>query len=284
MSLPSYTTVDTLATFQKDIEAKLKELTSFDARIPESNLWEAAQYSLFTPGKRLRPLLLLSTAFSFGVTTEKALLPACALEFIHTYSLIHDDLPCMDDDDFRRGQPSLHKRFDEATAVLTGDFLLTYAFDVLASSPLDSKMQVKLVQTLAKASGGHGMIGGQMLDIISESRSIDLDFLYRIHLGKTASLIQASVEMGAIIANVDPVTYIHLQAFGRNIGLAFQMNDDIQDAEESVEKTTAVSLLGLEGARERRNAYYNTALHHLKAISTPLELLEFLAEKMTFKS
>lgn len=231
---------------------------------PYSSLFEAALYSFNTGGKRLRPLLTLVTAEALNADLEASLTPACALEFVHTYSLIHDDLPCMDNDDFRRGKPTLHKVYPEGHAVLTGDFLLTHAFYLLAHAPhLSSDQKVRLTASLAQRAGGHGMIAGQVLDIAFTRKPLTLDLLQLVHQKKTADLITCALEFGAIIANVDEFTLKTLQQVGMHIGTAFQIVDDILDvtageqkhgktsgSDAANAKTTYVTLLGLEGSKE----------------------------------
>ncbi len=211
-----------------------------DRLLPDKTpLERAARYSLLAPGKRLRPKLVLMTAEMLGTSIEKALQPACALEMIHAYSLIHDDLPCMDDDDFRRGQPTLHKAYDEATAVLVGDFLLTYAFEVLADSPnLSAEQKIELIRVLSQAAGGNGMIGGQLLDI-QHKGSVE-----EMHEKKTAALFHAALRFGEIIAGVEDE---NLGAFGTQFGLLFQAVDDLLDEDHPLgqdeAKTSATRLL-----------------------------------------
>lgn len=230
---------------------------------PYQPVFEAARYSLFSSGKRIRPLLTLMTAEAFLAPIEKALAPACCLELIHTYSLIHDDLPCMDDDDFRRGKPTLHKVYPEGQAVLAGDLLLTYAFEVLSKSPHLTACQIlDMVRILAERSGGDGMIGGQSLDLLSEGKKISWDTLKAIHLGKTAALLSAALEIGGVIADVSPSIRSKLKLLGETIGLSFQIIDDVLDIEGKAnligkplmsdvenKKNTSVSLLGLERAK-----------------------------------
>ncbi len=230
---------------------------------PYAHVFEAARYSLFSSGKRIRPLLTLATAEAFRAPVEKALIPACCLELIHTYSLIHDDLPCMDDDDLRRGKPTLHKVYAEGQAVLAGDLLLTLAFETLSASPHLLPGQIlEMIKILAKRSGGEGMIGGQSLDLLSEGKDVSWDVLQQIHLGKTAALISAALEIGGIAAEVSPSTCRNLHHLGETIGLSFQIVDDILDIEGNADligkplmsdvenkKSTSVSLLGLARAK-----------------------------------
>ena len=193
-------------------------------------LHDAATYSLLAPGKRLRPKVAIQITEALGGSKEAALIPACALELIHCYSLIHDDLPCMDDDDFRRGKPSLHRAFPEAIAVLTGDYLLTKAFEIIAEAPLISDAQkIKLIQCLSKRSGAPGMIGGQVLDIEATGKNITPEHLDQIHHQKSADLLTAAALFGGIIADTDDETLHSLEQFGAAFGLAFQITDDLLD-------------------------------------------------------
>ena len=181
--------------------------------LPDKPAYEAARYALLSGGKRLRPKLVLMTVEALGGDVEEALIPAIALEMIHTYSLIHDDLPCMDDDDFRRGKPTVHRAFDEATAVLAGDLLLTHAFLILAKKP-------ELIAILAEASGAEGMIGGQLLDL-QQSQDID-----QLHALKTGALFRCALHFGALLGKADPKPFIQ---FGETFGLLFQALDDLDD-------------------------------------------------------
>ena len=178
---------------REKIDHQLQHLLLESDDLPYFPLFLAARYSLLSSGKRLRPMLVLAVCESFGIDQDHALIPACALEMIHTYSLIHDDLPCMDDDDLRRGQPTLHKVYPEWHALLTGDFLLTYAFELLSTAPLlDTHQKLDLIKSLAKHAGAHGMIGGQMIDLLSKEQTVDWKVLEQMHLGKTAGLIVAA--------------------------------------------------------------------------------------------
>lgn len=210
-----------------EINATLDSLVE-EKSLPHKLLYQAARYSLLSSGKRIRPQLTIGVGQMLGVPREHLLVPACALELIHTYSLIHDDLPAMDDDDFRRGKPSLHKAYGEAEAILAGDFLLTYAFEVIADAPyIDSSTKLRLIKTLAQASGGDGMVGGQLLDI---SKSSPHD---EINAKKTGALFQAAAEFGAIVAQVEEPIFKQLTLFGQKIGLLFQLCDDILDGEDT---------------------------------------------------
>lgn len=245
---------------------------------PYQHLFEAARYALLGAGKRIRPILTLATVEMLGGNIELALTPACTLEIVHTYSLIHDDLPCMDDDDFRRGKLTVHKRYSDGHAVLTGDYLLTYAFEILASYPhLPAEKKVKLIATLAKRIGADGMIGGQVMDVACEGKKISLDTLRLLHRNKTGALIMASVEFGGILANANELQMEHLRQFGESIGLAFQIVDDILDVTSSQakhgrmvasdvinEKSTYVTLLGLEQSQAYAQECYTKAVKSLK--------------------
>jgi geranylgeranyl diphosphate synthase type II len=267
------------------IDRTLEELIGKRTSEPHSKLFEAARYSLLSPGKRLRPLLTLATVKTFGTPIEKALIPACALEMVHTYSLIHDDLPCMDDDDMRRGKPTLHKVFPEGHAVLTGDYLLTYAFQLLSESPdLLAEQKLELVRILSQSAGGDGMVGGQIVDLEWEGKHIDWPLLQFMHIHKTAALITASLLFGAVIAQVDETDYLHLQSFGRNLGLAFQIVDDILDSHEETHKATSVTLLGPDKAQRYAEELYASALTSLSSLSKPAPDLRLLASKLIHRS
>lgn len=244
---------------------------------PYSLLYKAARYSLLGGGKRLRPVLTLATAEALGANEEQALSAACALEMVHVYSLIHDDLPCMDDDDFRRGKPSLHKAFNEGHAVLTGDYLLTRAFEVVANDPhLSADKKVRLIQQIASGAGCNGMIAGQVMDLDAEGKCIDLQMLQTIHHYKTGALIESSILCGAIVGEATVKEFDALRAFGRDLGLAFQIIDDVLDvtsgsakrgsvnaSDEVNGKTTYVTLLGVEPSQKRAEELFDRALSHL---------------------
>lgn len=245
------------------IEQELEKLVP-EGHSAHNILYSAARYSLLSGGKRIRPLLTLATAHLFNVEISKALAPACALEMIHTYSLIHDDLPCMDDDDFRRGKPSLHKAFSEAHAVLAGDFLLTYSFEVLATSlSLSPHQKIDLIQVIARAAGGEGMIGGQVLDI-AEARSVSLQ---ELHQKKTGALFTAAVQCGGIVANVSSEQFAILTRFGKHLGYLFQVVDDILDKEHGFSIQDAEETFGI-------------ALEELKQLPGDLSYLQALIGKI----
>jgi geranylgeranyl diphosphate synthase, type II len=275
------------------VDQRLNELVP-DCELSYNLLYKAARYSLIAPGKRLRPILALATVEALGGSFEAALSPACTLEMVHTYSLIHDDLPSMDDDDLRRGKPTLHKVYPEGQAILAGDFLLTFAFEVLAESPLLSPQQkVQLVSTLAKHSGGKGMVAGQVMDLQAEGQEISFDYLKETHKLKTAGMITASIEFGGIIANATTEQMQLLRNFGQDIGLAFQIVDDILDITSSDstlgkpaksdianEKVTYVSLLGLEKSKACAETLYHSALSSLNKLNLNTETLASIAERI----
>lgn len=235
--------------------------------LADSKVKDAMRYSLIAPGKRVRPNLLYEVVKGYGLSESVADEFACAIEMIHTYSLIHDDLPAMDNDDLRRGRPTCHKQFDEATAILAGDGLLTYAFDVASSSTADPSIVVKCIQVLAQCAGSNGMVLGQDLDM-NESNASDWDYVRKVHKYKTGCLLSAPLMMGALVAGKDDETVRQWHEIGISLGLAFQIQDDILDVELSSEefgksnsdekndKKTSVTLLGLEQSKERMISEY----------------------------
>lgn len=245
---------------EKVLEEKIDELA-------DSKVKEAMCYSLIAPGKRVRPNLLYEVVKGYGLLESVADEFACAIEMIHTYSLIHDDLPAMDNDDLRRGRLTCHKQFDEATAILAGDGLLTYAFDVASSSTADPSIVVKCIQVLAQCAGSNGMVLGQDLDM-NESNASDWDYVRKVHKYKTGCLLSAPLMMGALVAGKDDETVRQWHEIGISLGLAFQIQDDILDVELSSEefgksnsdekndKKTSVTLLGLEQSKERMISEY----------------------------
>jgi len=248
-------------------------------------LFASGRYALLSGGKRLRPLLVLATADAYGAPLDNALLPACALELIHTYSLVHDDLPCMDDDDMRRGRPTVHKVYGEGHAVLTGDYLLTYAFQLLSEDKhLTPDQKLRLIRCLAYNAGADGMIGGQVVDLLSTNKTIDWNTLKFMHLHKTAALLATALEFGAIIGGAPPDDHHLLSDIGKNLGLAFQIIDDLLDAGEESEKTTVLSFLSAPEAEALAKTLYKTACDQLKALSVPTPHLSLLAQKLVFRS
>ncbi len=271
----------------KVLSEKLDQLIQEKPFMYHNPLFQAARYSIFSSGKRLRPLLLLATTTTYQTPLEKSIIPACALEMVHTYSLIHDDLPCMDNDDFRRGKPALHKVYPEGHALLTGNFLLTYAFQLLCESPLlTDKQKLKLINVLAKSAGSEGMIGGQVVDIASEGKKIDWETLEFMHLGKTASLIIASLELGGIISEAPKKDMLALHTAGKYLGLGFQIQDDLDDAQEKKssdakkQKATALSLLEPEKSKFLAHQFFNLAFKSLENLSHPAPLLQELVKSL----
>ena len=268
-----------------EIEAALTAYLDSWKDAPEG-LVEACRYSLLAGGKRLRPALVLMTAELIDGQTEKAMEAACALEMIHTYSLIHDDLPAMDDDDLRRGKPTSHKMFGEATAILAGDALLTMAFDLAAQTG-----SPQVVQEIAQAAGAAGMVGGQYLDLEGEKTLLDLKSLQRVHAMKTGALIRVALRVGAILAGATPQQLAALTQYGVSLGLAFQITDDILDVVGDEEKlgkpigsdaenvkSTYPALLGLSQAKERAAEVVQDALNSLSIFGTEADLLRELAQ------
>lgn len=280
------------------IEKRLDQLIAEKPMLPYAHLFTAARYSLLSSAKRIRPLLLFATLQSYGIEMEIGIDPACAIEMIHTYSLIHDDLPCMDNDDFRRGKPTLHKVYPESHALLTGDFLLTHAFEVICQSPsLTDNQKVALVQTLSRHAGGDGMIGGQVVDLLSENQEIDWSTLELMHYCKTACLIIAALDSGAIIAQAPNEDRKLLQSAGKKMGIAFQIIDDLLDvtgsfanlgkmtgADAQKKKATAVCLLGLQGCKDKAEELFSCAKQDLMALSRPTPLLLSLFEMLIHRS
>jgi geranylgeranyl pyrophosphate synthase len=253
----------------------------------------AMRYSLQAGGKRLRPVLLLGAAELFAGGKHDPLPAAVAIECVHTYSLIHDDLPCMDNDDLRRGRPTAHKQFDEATALLAGDALLTYAFDLLARH-YAAEPGFHLVRELADAAGSRRLIGGQMEDLLAEKKAIaDADQLEFIHLNKTAAMIEAALVMGGLTRNANESDCAALRAFGRELGLTFQIVDDILDAtadsatlgktagkDAKAGKTTFVRLYGLDGAWRFAQTHTEAALNALTKLPGDTAFLRQLVETL----
>lgn len=257
----------------------------------EGRVAEAMRYAALAGGKRLRPFLVLSSASLFDVDEDRAMRVACALECVHTYSLIHDDLPCMDDDDLRRGQPTTHVEFDEATAVLAGDALLTFAFEILAEveTHSDPRIRCELVAALAKESGNHGMVGGQMIDILAEEVTLDMGGVTRLQQMKTGALIRFGAESGAIMGRASSEFRHALHAYAHDIGLAFQIVDDLLDLEGSAEemgkavgkdhnKATFVSLMGQDRARTQAEMLAEQARIHLDPFDDRADLLRLLPQ------
>ncbi len=289
---------DVLGQGLKRVETEIDSV--FDAFLPvpddtRARLVEAMRHAAIGGGKRVRPFLVVSTAELFGVDRTSALRVGAAVEAIHVYSLIHDDLPCMDDDDMRRGKPTVHKMYDEATAVLAGDALHALAFEILADTETSSDPFVRseLIATLGKASGMNGMAGGQMMDMVADEEGVDYDLhtVTRLQQLKTGALLAASVEMGAILGRVPPEGRAHLRAYSRDIGLAFQIADDLLDVEGDAElagkalrkdevqgKQTFVTLMGVDKAREQARALVDQAVAHLASHGAEADMLRALAQ------
>jgi farnesyl diphosphate synthase len=270
---------------------------ALDALLPssqnsETRLHDAMRYAALGGGKRLRPFLVLNSAGLFGVQENCAARVAAAVECVHSYSLAHDDLPCMDDDDLRRGKASTHRQFDEATAILAGDALLTLAFEILSDHATheDPNIRCELVRALAVASGPHGMVGGQMLDLESENQTLPVGAVTRLQQLKTGALIAFSCEAGAILGKASPPHRQALHAYAHDFGLAFQISDDLLDIEGNPEmlgksvgkdhaagKSTLVSLLGLERAKVQAKFLSDQAVKHLDLFDEKADLLRHAA-------
>lgn len=278
---------DAMAAIARDID------TMFDAMLPsDGRLADAMRHATIGGGKRLRPLLLTATAALHGADRSNALRAAVAIEAIHAYSLVHDDLPCMDDDAMRHGKPSTHAAFGEAMAVLAGDALQSFAFEVLADPATsgDPFVRAELVLVLASASGASGMVGGQVLDIEGEGQALDLPAVTRMQQLKTGALLSAAVEMGAVLGRLPPEGRTHLKGYARDIGLAFQIADDLLDhagdeakagkalrKDAGAGKQTFVALLGEDRARGQARMLVDQALAHLNSYGQEADLLREVA-------
>lgn len=231
-----------------------------DTRFPPGILCDAARYATLGGGKRLRPQLLMAVSTLHGKSVELALVPACAIEMIHAYSLAHDDLPCMDDDDVRRGKPSLHKVYTEGQALLTGNFLLTYAFEIVSTAPhLTTDQRLQLIQILSHRSGAWGMIGGQEFDLRWNAELMREESLKDLHRRKTGALIQAAVECGIVIGEIPEP--LQLKKLGVLLGDLYQLLDDLQDPQDLLEgRPTALALWGTDKTRKIAESLYEQAL------------------------
>ncbi|MBO7333147.1 MAG: polyprenyl synthetase family protein [Alphaproteobacteria bacterium] len=284
---------DKVKEVRKLVDIELDKLLPLPT-VPEKRVVEAMRYASIGGGKALRPLLLISTAEMFGVSPEKSIRVATALEMIHSYSLIHDDLPAMDDDDLRRGKPSCHKAFDEATAILAGDGLLTRAFEILAAeqTPLDPAVRCELITALGAAAGARGMVGGQMLDLMAETDlEMTMTDVIRLQSQKTGRLLGFACEAGAILGKATFEERQALKNYASDIGLTFQITDDILDIEGAVEKVgkslrrdidcnkvTFVSLVGVDKAKEKARELTDHAVAELEIFGERAEILHELAE------
>lgn len=288
MKLPEFFEED-----RRAVDAALEELLPTETTRPAS-IHRAMRYSVFAGGKRIRPILSLEAGRVFrGTAPDRAALGvACAMELIHTYSLIHDDLPALDNDDLRRGQATCHKKFGEATAILAGDGLLTLAFETLSKAEIEPARRVAVIRTLAEAAGTvNGMVGGQVADLEAEGRSVEAAMLEYIHRSKTAALIRASVVAGALCAGAGEEEAGRMRRFGENIGWAFQVVDDILDVEESSaalgktagkdqaqRKATYPALYGLERSKQFAKELAATAVRELASFGERGERLRQVAE------
>lgn len=273
-----------LSRISKEAEKKFDELLPPVTDRP-CRLHEAMRYSMFAGGKRLRPALVRAAFDMFGGKGDSVDYAMSALEMLHTFSLIHDDLPCVDNDDFRRGKPTSHKQFGEATAVMAGDALCIHAFEMMGKTG-----NAKAIEILAHLLGTYGMIGGEMIDIESEGKPVDLEIVDYIHYHKTAALLEASLEVGARLANASEEGISAIRNYGRSIGLAFQIVDDIldivstteelgKDAGSDVEKGKATypSIVGLEKSRERARELYEESLRALDTLDCDTSILRAIA-------
>lgn len=275
------------------VDAALERWLPGETVLPQ-RLHQAMRYSMFAGGKRLRPVLMLAACEAVGGRPEQALHAACAMEMIHTYSLIHDDLPAMDDDDFRRGRPTNHKVYGEANAILAGDALLTEAFRLLADAEANRGIApdkaLRVIEIIARCAGSMGMVGGQVVDMESEGQSIDFPTLEYIHTHKTGALILASIQSGALLGGCSDEQFAALSRYGEFAGLAFQVADDILDivgdqaelgkdvgSDQARGKATYPALLGLAEARQRADELRDLALDALEPLGEAAEPLRAIA-------
>jgi len=282
-----------LADYVKQLEVSVKRVMAERQQVVEPRLWDAMSYALLAGGKRVRPALLLACFEACGGKNEKVAMPAAiSIECMHTYSLIHDDLPCMDDDNLRRGKPTCHKQFDEATAVLAADALQTLSFELLTSMDVPADTRIALLRRLAVAAGAQGMVGGQMMDMRAEAGGVNSVLeVERIHLHKTGALIRYSCEAGALLAGANEKELHACSRYGEAVGLLFQIADDILDAtatsedlgksagkDEAQNKATYVSIEGIERARELADNLRDIALDACKILTNKGEHLAALAD------
>lgn len=285
--------------YRNRVHARLDKTLAVDNGVPP-DLTDAMQYAVLGPGKRVRPLLSYATGELFEIEAERIDPIAASVELVHAYSLIHDDLPAMDDDDLRRGRPTTHRQFNEAVAILAGDALQALAFEVLCDDPHLSERpdaQIKLVWWLAGAVGPAGMVGGQLLDLEAEGRVVDEAALADIHRRKTGQLIRASIMMPSELKKISPDTKQKLDEFANDIGLVFQIIDDVLEVEqdtatlgksagsdESKDKSTYPSILGLEGARNRANEMYERAMDALESLGSGTAGLRWVSDYIVNRS
>ncbi|MBN7771577.1 (2E,6E)-farnesyl diphosphate synthase [Marinobacter daepoensis] len=281
----------------KEIDQALDHFMSHSTT--SERLRDTMRYSVLGGGKRVRPALCLAAAKAMGVNEKTALAPACALELIHAYSLVHDDLPAMDDDDLRRGRPTAHIAFDEASAILAGDALQSLAFSLLSEAPdLTDRQRVVMVSELARASGHEGMVGGQAIDLESVGQQLNVEQLETMHRHKTGALIEASVRLGALTAeNVTERQLSDLSDYASALGLAFQVQDDLLDIEGDTqtigkrqgsdaakEKPTYPALLGIDGARQHLTRLLNDALNAIEGFGSEADTLRAMADYVVARS
>lgn len=274
-----------------EVDVTLQKVMASEVE-PERRLFDAMRYATLGGGKRLRPFLVLQGAQLFSVSRKSALRAAAAIELVHCYSLVHDDLPAMDNDDLRRGKPTVHKAFDEATAILAGDALLTLAFEVLAHPDTHSNSEVRcqLVAKLAHASGAHGMVAGQMIDLAAANQEMDIGHITRLQRLKTGALIGFSCEAGAILGQAAELQHEAMRGYAHDLGLAFQIADDLLDVEGTEEemgkavgkdadqgKATFVSILGADRARDQANMLVQQAVDHLAIFDEKADFLRKVA-------
>jgi len=291
MKLPAFFDEDLQA-----VDAALQKLLPTETT-PPASIHKAMRYSVFAGGKRVRPILCLESARIFTADVSASMYPACAIEFIHTYSLIHDDLPALDNDDLRRGKPTCHRQFGEATAILAGDALLTLAFETVAAAPVDADRRVKMAAEIATSAGTiNGMVGGQVADLEAEGKSVGPEMLEYIHRSKTAALIRASITSGALCAGAPADDVARLRRFGETIGWAFQVTDDILDVEESSaalgktagkdvaqQKATYPSVFGLERSHQIAKELSEKAIAELDTYGTKASRLREIGEFLVYR-
>ncbi len=269
---------------KKAVERELESIFSQE----NSLLFQAMRHAVFSGGKRFRPILALSSGECFGASPDLVLPFACALELIHNYSLVHDDLPSMDNDDFRRGKPSCHKAYGEDIAILAGDSLLTMAFEIAAQAPLRNNLQIKrgqIIKEISQLAGVRGMVGGQLMDITLSQDKLTEEIFHELILKKTGSLIIASVKTGAILGEAGDSELEAVIKYGRNVGLAFQVRDDILDSGKDAQKgrrprPNYVSLFGLKDSERRLKDFVEAAKNALDEASLESEELHHLAAKL----
>lgn len=279
--------------YRKRVDAALERCLP-KAEEPPQRLHEAMRYAVLGGGKRVRAILVYASADAVGGRSEGLDAPACAVELIHAYSLVHDDLPAMDDDELRRGRPTCHRAFDEATALLAGDALQSLAFEVLSSDPslaVTAERRCCMLELLSRAVGSHGMAGGQAIDLAAVGRPLSLEELEQMHLRKTGALIRVSVLLGALCASADDASVEKLDEYARCVGLAFQIQDDVLDvegdatllgkavgADSSLGKPTYPSVLGLSESRRRAAALHDQALDCISGMGPSADTLRMLSE------